>query len=378
LAISNILSRDLGHEFTRRAGRSRAARRQISSGTLIRCWNAIAYDCHTDEDAKGGVDFGAFDPNQDYAASRDLWWRVLKNVRANLMPPSGKSQPTAEDRALLERWIKLEVFASNPAQPDPGRVTLRRLNRVEYRNTVRDLVGIDFDTTGEFPPDDTGHGFDNIGDVLTLSPLLLEKYLEAAQIIVAQLIPEGGGGEEAARSRSRRNAVKMFTKPIPLESSAQRSYAEELLRDFATRAFRRPVDEASLARLVDLAEQNYRQPGQSFQSGVASALVAVLASPRFLFREEMALASGAGEKSGATFPLVDEYSLAARLSYFLWASMPDAELFRLAGPEHCGNNSPNNCSACGRIPRAALSSAILSGNGCTRGTSNRFRLMRGR
>ena len=73
--------------------------------------------------------------------------------------------------------------------PDPGRVTIRRLNRVEYRNTIRDLVGVDFDTTAEFPPDDTGHGFDNIGDVLSLSPLLLEKYLAASKAIVARAVP---------------------------------------------------------------------------------------------------------------------------------------------------------------------------------------------
>jgi hypothetical protein len=289
------------------------------------------YDCHADEDAKGGVDFAEFDPGQDYAASRDLWWRVLKNVRANLMPPTGKSQPTAADRALLERWIKLDVFGSNPAEPDPGRVTLRRLNRVEYRNTIRDLVGVDFDTTGEFPPDDTGHGFDNIGDVLTLSPLLLEKYLEAAQTIVAQLVPEPGSGAGPVRPRARRNAPRFFTQPIPPEATAQRDYAEELLWDFATRAFRRPVDDATLRRLVDLAEQHYRAPGHNFETGVAQALVAVLASPRFLFREEAALASGAGGGAGSGYPLVDEYSLATRLSYFLWASMPDAELFKLAG-----------------------------------------------
>jgi hypothetical protein len=287
------------------------------------------FDCHTDEDAKGGVDFDTFDPKQDYAASRGLWWRVLKNVRANLMPPPEKSQPSAAERTLLERWIKTEVFASNPAQPDPGRVTLRRLNRVEYRNTIRDLVGIDFDTSGEFPPDDTGHGFDNIGDVLTLSPLLLEKYLEAARTIVAQLVPETE--DAGARPRARRNAPRFFTKPIPTEVTAQREYAGELLRDFATRAFRRPVDDGTLRRLVDLAEQNSRGPGQNFQSGIAQALVAVLASPRFLFREEAAIPSGQGGETGVGYPLVDEYSLASRLSYFLWASMPDAELFQLAG-----------------------------------------------
>src|SRR5215831_14618990 len=90
-------------------------------------------------------------------------------------------------RPLLENYCfdchadganKGAVFQVDPQNPDPGRVTVRRLNRVEYRNTVHDLLGVDFDSLSEFPPDDTGHGFDNIGDVLTLSPMLLEKYLD--------------------------------------------------------------------------------------------------------------------------------------------------------------------------------------------------------
>src|SRR5262249_13401061 len=73
--------------------------------------------------------------------------------------------------------------------PDPGRVTLRRLNRVEYRNTIRELMGFDYKVEEEFPPDDTGYGFDNIGDVLTVSPLLLEKYMQAAETIVSGAVP---------------------------------------------------------------------------------------------------------------------------------------------------------------------------------------------
>src|SRR5262249_46973934 len=73
--------------------------------------------------------------------------------------------------------------------PDPGRVTIRRLNRVEYHNTIRDLMGIEFKAEEEFPPDDSGYGFDNIGDVLTVSPLLLEKYFQAAETIVAAAVP---------------------------------------------------------------------------------------------------------------------------------------------------------------------------------------------
>ena len=86
-------------------------------------------------------------------------------------------------------WIKYQAIGIDPANPDPGRITIRRLNREEYRNTIRDLMGTDFKAFEEFPPDDSGYGFDNIGDVLTVSPLLLEKYLQAAEAIVTAAVP---------------------------------------------------------------------------------------------------------------------------------------------------------------------------------------------
>src|SRR5206468_1863035 len=96
---------------------------------------------------------------------------------------------SAEQIGQIENWIKGSAFKIDPKNPDPGRVTVRRLNRIEYRNTIRDLIGVNYDTDVEFPPDDTGHGFDNIGDVLSLSPLLLEKYITAARAIVSQSVP---------------------------------------------------------------------------------------------------------------------------------------------------------------------------------------------
>ena len=105
---------------------------------------------------------------------------VLKNVAFEIMPPATrKDRPNEAERALIERWIETEVFRYDPERPDPGRVTIRRLNRQEYNNTVRDLMQVNFKPADDFPPDDTGYGFDNIGDVLSLSPLLLEKYLAA-------------------------------------------------------------------------------------------------------------------------------------------------------------------------------------------------------
>ncbi len=150
------------------------------------------HTCHGNGIKKGGVDLDALDADEARRGDPKFWLAVLKNVRAGIMPPADEPQPTAEERQALVDWIKAVPFAIDPADPDPGRVTVRRLNRVEYRNTIRDLIGVEYDTTAEFPPDDTGYGFDNIGDVLTISPLLLEKYLDAAKQIVAKAVPTVG------------------------------------------------------------------------------------------------------------------------------------------------------------------------------------------
>ncbi len=147
------------------------------------------YGCHGMGAKKGGVALDAFSDAKAALNAPKIWHAVLKNVRSGIMPPSDKPQPSAEERRVLEDWIKYGAFGIDPKDPDPGRVTVRRLNRVEYRNTIRDLTGVIYDTTAEFPPDDTGHGFDNNGDVLTLSPLLLEKYLSAANAIISRAVP---------------------------------------------------------------------------------------------------------------------------------------------------------------------------------------------
>ncbi len=441
----------------------------------------FCYDCHGYGSDKGGVVLDGF---ADEAALRDnaLWLRVLKNVRSHIMPPADKPQPSEDEVASLIHWIKRDAFALDPARPDPGRVTVRRLNRVEYRNTIRELLGVDHNTAEEFPADDTGHGFDNIGDVLSLSPMLLEKYLDAAQDVIAQAVPTrsrvvaeapirgrdfavvsattaetqtdagappsrlrpapkpvGGAvdlsyytpavvraehrvehagryqlvidlkaveryvdeqfdynrcrlvvrdgddvlmdeefvrqsdkafqftfdrewaagvhavsveiiptGEEQPQPRLLRirlenvtvrgplderhwvapaNYARFFPRPVPQDAVARQTYARELLGEFALRAFRRPADSETVNRLAELAERAAASPDATFEAGIAQAMVAVLASPRFIFREEDTEPLAPGQ----AHPLVDEYALASRLSYFLWSSMPDEELFRLAG-----------------------------------------------
>ena len=436
------------------------------------------YDCHGDGSKKGKVAFDGFSSEDELIGRRELWTAVLKNLRAGLMPPEKKPRPSAEELQQFEHWIKRDALALDPDHPDPGRVTVRRLNRVEYRHTIRDLTGFDYKVEEELPPDDTGYGFDTIGDVLTISPMLLEKYMQAAETIVAGAVPRVGrveaerllpasafvlkagtkpreahrysfydpatlehaakidlpghyrivlemevlgefnfdpgrcrlqlrvddderlqqefgwqsnqrftcpvdltwtagehrlkleltpltqkekktnsldlrllqvriqGPQEEEHWVRPKNFELFFTQDPPADPASRRAYASEMLRRFATRAYRRPVDTRTVERLLALAEPVWRQPDKKFEDGIAQALVPVLASPRFLFRLEQtedpgalpARAPVAGLKvarAGSAANLVasrplDEYSLASRLSYFLWSTMPDAELMGLA------------------------------------------------
>ncbi|HKE56009.1 MAG TPA: DUF1592 domain-containing protein [Pyrinomonadaceae bacterium] len=113
--------------------------------------------------------------------------RILDRLKAGEMPPPKQPRPKPEDIAAVTEWLTRQLAptanATNPAEPNLGHVTVRRLNRVEYNNTVRDLLGVDLHASDNFPQDDSGYGFDNIGDVLSLSPVLMEKYLAAAEKI---------------------------------------------------------------------------------------------------------------------------------------------------------------------------------------------------
>jgi hypothetical protein len=142
------------------------------------------YECHADGTHKAGLALDSYHDAADVRAARQKWEAVLRNVSSHQMPPDDAEPPPNADRELISRFVEQELFALDPAHPDPGRVVLRRLNRAEYNATIRDLVGVDFRPADDFPPDDSGYGFDNVADVLTLPPVLLEKYLAAADKIL--------------------------------------------------------------------------------------------------------------------------------------------------------------------------------------------------
>ncbi len=422
------------------------------------------FECHAGGEKKGDLALDQFSTEDQALAGSDVWWNVLKNVRSQLMPPAGHDRPSPTEAATLANWIKFREFQIDPANIDPGRMAVRRLNRTEYGNTISDLMGIRFDATILFPPDDSGFGFDNVGDALSFSPLLMEKYLHAAQSIVDRAVPkatwvmpaqefsgrdfrdtaadvsgdrlsstqpanlkrtvtietagkykvevtvklhgsfefdasrytvvfridgqdrstteygwdeskllryefsedwtagdhelsfeltpipseesaEPKASEESTFARFEVHSVRIegpegtteFVHPPnyskifprdnpPVDSAERRTYAEEILRKFATHAFRSRVKQSTVDRLVKISELAAQQPDATFESGIAQAMTGVLASPRFLFRLE----SSSVADSAKPFADVDELDLASRLSYFLWSTMPDEELFELA------------------------------------------------
>ena len=145
-------------------------------------------DCHNSQLLSGGFDATAFLAPASLANQRDGWEAILQKLRAGEMPPKGMPRQQAEIDTLI-KYVQGEFDkADRNAKPDPGRVTAHRLNRNEYANTIRDLLDVEFRAQKDFPTDDSGEGFDNISDILTISPVLMEKYLAAAERIASRAI----------------------------------------------------------------------------------------------------------------------------------------------------------------------------------------------
>jgi hypothetical protein len=262
-----------------------------------------------------------------------VWQAVARAVRSGAMPPPEKPRPTPAELDALNAWLDAAVFRAGCG--GPARVTLRRLNRGEYNRTIRDLLGIDFRPADDFPADDVGYGFDNVADVLTVSPLLAEKYLAAAEQAVDRAfaspearrrllnppeqdrMPYGVRGLLPVRDDARKGLVGVPPPTDPAQAELDR--AGNVLRAFADRAYRRPVTYDELARLLRFVEESQRS-GEGTEPGMRLALEAVLASPHFLFKVE-----GGGGPAAA-----GDWALATRLSYFLWGTLPDDDLFGLA------------------------------------------------
>jgi hypothetical protein len=268
--------------------------------------------CHAGAAAEAGLsleDVTKYWPINDH---RDIWLNVVRKVEGEEMPPESESQPDTTDRARFLGELELELSKYDcAAHVQPGRVTIRRLNRTEYNLTIRDLIGVDFDPAEEFPADDVGAGFDNLADILSLPPLLMEKYLDAAAEIMRRAM-----ADDSIRRR--------LLPVIPTSDAEFATAARGILTQFVRRAFRRPPRDGEVDRLCELFELANRSL-HDFEQSMQFAMQAVLVSPHFLFRVELEDDDDASRARRLT-----SHEIATRLSYFLWSTMPDEELFRLA------------------------------------------------
>ena len=463
-ALVLALSLSIHHGLSAQEGGKQAASPakpnpdEIFNSRIAPLLRKYCFECHGPEVQESDIALHKVTRGEQIVADEKTWQSVIQMLRSGAMPPEDQPQPTSAERQQLVRAIESILYAVDcDGPPDPGRVTIRRLNRAEYNNTVRDLVGIDFRPADDFPSDDVGSGFDNIGDVLSLPPLLMEKYLAAAETIAERVIvadpqalmatrrrerdelagegsatrgrgsweitsdglvrgqfelPRDGeyvvralasatqAGDELAemelrlddqpvkvfaviarRFESRAYEIKVripagkhtlasrfvndfydpgaadenrrdrnlyvraleITGPVdlrpeefpeahrrlivatPAAGKSVTDAARACLRPLLGRAFRRSASDDEVNRFAKLVE-NAVAAGDTFEQGMQVALTGVLVSPHFLFRVER---DPRPDDPAAVHALAD-YELASRLSYFLWSSMPDDELFAVA------------------------------------------------
>lgn len=170
---------------------------------VMELFEKYCFDCHGDGMDKGKVALDVLMEAGPAPERHGDWLRAWKILRHEFMPPAGQEMPTPEERKALADWMASEMLGVDFSKPDPGRVTLRRLNRMEYDYSVQDLFGADLSADEEYssdragatlqlrdrlPPDDTAFGFDNIGDFLTTSPALLEKFFDIAEFVVGRVV----------------------------------------------------------------------------------------------------------------------------------------------------------------------------------------------
>ena len=287
--------------------------------------------CHGSEKQKGGIEFASLNDEASVLRRRKTWRKAMAQVQAKEMPPEDEKELLPAERKQLLGWMKQVCdVTADAANSDAGPTLIRRLTRTQYNLTIRDLLGVQFDGSEAvgMPDDGGGQNFDNLAGALTLPPVLLEKYFAAADKILDTLFDTPDAGDPAAKSGKKLNKTAygalFFAKPG--KELAERDAAKKIVERFAQRAYRRPAQDAEIARLLGFYDHAIAKGG-AFENGVRAMLKPVLVSPRFLFRLEQDLTPQGTEKSCR----VGDYELAARLSYFIWSSMPDEQLFTLAG-----------------------------------------------
>src|SRR3989449_203969 len=164
--------------------------------------NQYCVTCHNERTKTDGLTLDSLNL-ANVEENADVWEKVVRKVRVGMMPPKGMPQPDDTTRRGLVAWLTTELDRDAARNSNPGRPLLRRLNRTEYGNAIRDLLALEVDPSVLLPPDDAAYGFDNIGDVLGVSPVLLERYMDAAGRVSALAVgdPDIAPGSDTFRIR---------------------------------------------------------------------------------------------------------------------------------------------------------------------------------
>ena len=278
------------------------------------------FRCHGAQTQTAGVNLDGLIAQRPLVRNREAWTRVMDAVEVGKMPPAGAPQPADAERETLHALLSDSIDSFDYSTvDDPGYEPMRRLTHRELDNTLRDLLGADFTLTDRFLAELTGaSGFDNTANTLFLESTLMERYIAAAERVVELMLPAEPSTE------AERRAHDLVFVATPGGELADEEAAELVLRHFLGRAYRRPSGEADVARALG-QYRAARQSGQPFKDAVKVVLQAILISPKFLLRVETP-----AQTAGSEPYRISDWDLASRLSYFLWSSMPDAELRDLA------------------------------------------------
>lgn len=385
-------------------------------------------DCHSGENAESGINFDKYQRDDQLVDERARWNQILGIIKIGAMPPADHDpQPSKELRQQVAQWLHRRINTVDcDLIQNPGRVVMRRLNNTEYDNSLRDLLGINFapSVAAGFPGDEVGDGFDNQGGVLSISQMLLEKYMQAAELVATRALDNPPGlehratdlpklylgdrysfqllfgqgqyeikprlqflinqddtaqvdllvdnqvkesftvgkrrksfrvdlelsagshevtlrfvSDSAAEKKDKVRRVDIESVSVKGPPTASESYqkivkvlpgqetpadkaAQENLVPILRRAYRREPTPEDIQRIMTLVRMAL-DGGMPFERAMGVGLQAILVSPHFLFRVEQ----------DSTGQQVDSYALASRLSYFLWASLPDDQLLDLASQD---------------------------------------------
>jgi hypothetical protein len=262
-----------------------------------------------------------------------VWMNVVKQVKSGQMPPRTEPQMTHEESTALIKSINDILYASLSAN-NPGRVVMRRLSHSEYQNAIFHLVGVNYDAPAVFPADGSGGaGFDNFASTLFFTPLKMEKYYEAAEEIMdaahssetlwRKLVPESY--KKSWWRRFSNWVADIFTTVD--HSTEAISAAKGIIEPFATMAYRRFLTPEEKEKLLTFFRKVYEgsEAEDRYDIALKETMKAVLVSPKFLYRYEEELPVPIDHP----YPL-SNFELATRLSFFLWTTMPDKELFEAA------------------------------------------------